>query len=224
MKMRIKRHGMTLTIFTMLFIIFYDKVLPKNYSVEVDAYLDILGIILVFLGFWFRLSARGYKSQMSDVGHKLVVDGPFSLVRNPMYLGVFFIGIGIILAAWNWWVILFFITFFFCTYVPQIKEEEKYLLKTFPDTYSKYCQEVPAFFPRLRVLLKKNIKEVLPLKLSWVKREWFSIVFVLLLMLCYDLYGNILSFGPDTWFLQTAIFLGTTALISGFITLLFYHF
>jgi hydrogenase maturation factor HypF (carbamoyltransferase family) len=77
-----------------------------------DDTMEIFGIALILLGQIFRVSGRGYKAEQSQQGQVLIEGGPYILVRNPMYLGILLIGLGIVLMLFNWWVICFFIIFF----------------------------------------------------------------------------------------------------------------
>ena len=113
-----------------------------------------MGIILVFFGFIIRITARGYKAEKSPQGNFLITDRIYSLLRHPMYLGTFLIGLGIILVLFRLWLLLFFLLIFLSIYIPQINKEEKKLLVKFGKKYKLYCKKVPKFFPRLSSLFK----------------------------------------------------------------------
>jgi protein-S-isoprenylcysteine O-methyltransferase Ste14 len=57
-----------------------------------DELLDVLGIFLVMFGFILRIGARGHKKDCSRAGQVLITDGPYGLIRHPMYVGSFTIG------------------------------------------------------------------------------------------------------------------------------------
>jgi len=85
-------------------------------------------------------------------GHKnekLVTDGIYSVMRNPLY---FFSLIGVTGAALisNHLVIIIALpVLFFLLYIPLIKREEKFLTQEFGDEYLEYKNKVPALFPRI---------------------------------------------------------------------------
>ena len=113
-----------------------------------DIFLEAGGLLLLLLAGGGRIWAGAYV-----VGRKnraLVIEGPFSLVRNPLYFFSFlaFIGAGlsfgsVILAA------VFALTFL-TVHWPTIRSEERVLEELFGDAYRRYCSQVPRFIPALR--------------------------------------------------------------------------
>ncbi len=145
----------------------------------------------ILLGQLFRASARGYKSEHSGEGTLLIQGGPYSLVRNPMYLGILLIGLGIVLMFFRWWVAGVFLFIFILRYVLLIFKEEKKLLKIFPEEYPSYQLQVPRLLPSAEALLQKDIKAYLPLKPSWLKKEIGTILAVLLFTLLLESWEDI---------------------------------
>ncbi len=131
---------------------------------------EIFGIALILFGQLIRTSARGYKSEQSQNGHALIQGGPYSLVRNPMYLGILLIGLGIALMLFQWWAMAVFLIVFIVRYLLLIFKEEKKLLEVFSGQYKIYQGKVPRLIPPLTMLLQADISEYLPLKLSWLKK------------------------------------------------------
>jgi len=93
---------------------------------------EVFGLALILLGQLIRISARGYKSENSGEGKALITNGPYSLVRNPMYLGVLLIGLGVVLMLFKLWVVLVFLAVFIIRYFLLIFKEEKKLAVLFP--------------------------------------------------------------------------------------------
>ncbi|HLD69361.1 MAG TPA: isoprenylcysteine carboxylmethyltransferase family protein [Candidatus Omnitrophota bacterium] len=147
---------------------------PKNYFL--NAVLDFLGPLAVLTGMFFRMSARGYKKARSENGHGLVTAGPYSLVRNPMYLGTFLVGLGFILVVWPWYLLPVFATFFFQRFNIQIRKEESHLHKIFGASYEAYIQKVPGFFPRLRDLKKARYREIFPIQAMGSTKEKYGLL------------------------------------------------
>lgn len=101
------------------------------------------GLAIALLGVLFRAWATGniYKdNQLASVG-------PYALSRNPLYLGTFVIGLGFCLAGSKFLILLFFVIFFFCLYIPVMRAEEKHLKKLFDQEYENYKKSVPFFIP-----------------------------------------------------------------------------
>jgi len=132
------------------------------------------------LGQILRASSRGYKSEHSQEGGFLIQGGPYALVRNPMYLGILLIGLGIVALIFKWWVAGVFLVIFIIRYIRLIFKEEKKLLGIFGQAYQEYCSQVPRILPRIVTLLKTEIAEYLPLKLPWIKKEIGTILAILL--------------------------------------------
>lgn len=180
MKRRLKVNGL-LIFLAVSFALFFPKIAFRQDSQ--GAFNDLceaFGFAFILFGLLLRISARGYKSENSKDGHILVVDGPYSLVRNPMYLGISMIGIGVVLLLFQWWASIVFVLIFGVRYVLLIFKEEKYLVSQFGEIYQNYIRAVPRLLPRLGTIRTKEIRDVLPLKLSWVKKEiGVSIVFIL---------------------------------------------
>ena len=72
----------------------------------------------------------------------LVVSGPYRFSRNPMYLGLalLFTGVAVMFSAV--WALLFVIPLVLYTQVRVIVPEERYLQRTFGDSYRAYCSHV----------------------------------------------------------------------------------
>jgi len=180
---------------------------------------EIFGIALILFGQLIRTSARGYKSEQSQNGHALIQGGPYSLVRNPMYLGILLIGLGIVLILFQWWVMAVFLIVFIIRYLLLIFKEEKKLLEVFSGQYKTYQGKVPRLILPLTMLLQADISEYLPLKLSWLKKEIGTILAVLLMTLLVESWEDISYQGIKVYFEEVILIL---VIIIIFISLVVY--
>lgn len=179
-----------------LLILFFPAVFfHQGKMPAVNAALGVVGIAFILLGQIIRVSSRGYKSEHSHNGNALIQGGPYALVRNPMYLGILFIGFGIVAMLFKWWVAGIFLAVFIIRYILLIFKEEEKLKAAFPREYPEYRKRVPRLLPSLPVLLQKDIRAILPLKLSWVRKEIGSILAVLILVLLAASWQEIKSRG-----------------------------
>lgn len=160
-----------------------------------DAVAETLGVVLILLGQLVRVSARGYKSEHSQEGGVLIRGGPYALVRNPMYLGILLIGLGIVLVLFNWWGLAVFLLVFILRYILLIFKEENKLRNAFPKEYSDYLKKTPRILPAISGLLKKDPAEYLPLKLVWLKKEIGSILIVFFGTLLIESWEDIIKKG-----------------------------
>ncbi len=165
--------------------------------------IEVMGFSLIFFGQIIRVSGRGYKAEHSRDSRALIQGGPYQLVRNPMYLGIFLIGLGVVLVLFKWWVVVIFIIVFIIRYLLLIYQEEAKLRGMFPGTYQEYCQKVPRILPSLLRLLKLKITEYLPLKLSWFYREIGSIFTLILLVFLVESWKNISEEGFKAYLSQS---------------------
>jgi len=107
-----------------------------------------LGGAVALIGAMMRLWAAGH----IDKGRALARGGPYSLTRNPLYLGSFIMALGILVAGQGYWLLLPFGLFFFVFYYPVMKREEQELLQGYGPDFVEYAGRVPLFLPRFRAV------------------------------------------------------------------------
>ncbi len=219
MKIRLKINGAIITAALVLLVIFPAFFLRSAKVGFWDELTEIFGVSAILLGQLFRASARGYKAEHSQNGRTLIQGGPYNLVRNPMYLGIFLIGVGIVLILFEWWVACVFLAVFATRYILPIFKEEKKLLALFPKDYPAYCCRVPRFFPSFNMLAQKDISEYLPLRLSWLKKEIGAVLAVLSATLLLESWEDIKSQGVRIYFKES---IGIFAIILSFVILCVY--
>lgn len=81
-------------------------------------------------------------------GHELITQGPYGIVRNPIYLGMFGLILSTCLAFSRWWSGLAAVMLFLVGNHIRIRTEERLLRETFGDQFDEYARRVPAFIPR----------------------------------------------------------------------------
>jgi len=86
----------------------------------------------------------------------LTIRGPYCLVRNPMYLGRFFVILGALLLLKNIYIIVIYVGAFSYYVANRVKREEKHLQEIFGEPYLNYCNQVNRFIPRLGACEKKD--------------------------------------------------------------------
>lgn len=202
MKKRLKINGIIM-VCAGLGVAFFPRVFFRSYSGGLrEQSLEIIGFALILLGQIIRVSARGYKAENSQDSRALIQGGPYQVVRNPMYLGIFLIGLGVVLSVFKWWAVVIFITVFIIRYILLIYKEEKKLRLMFPDTYPQYCRKVPRIFPSLSSIIKFDIIEHLPIRIAWFWREIGSILTLLLLVLLVESWWDITQAGFKVYLQQ----------------------
>jgi len=194
MKPRIKIQGLSIFISVVITIFLHKWLFPEWKRQLFNELFNFSGVVLVLFGFLFRVCARGHKEEKSSQGRSLVKDGPYALIRNPMYFGTLLIGIGTTAILFQFWTIFLFLAVFLLIYIPQVRKEEALLAAMFKEEYQEYSKVVPGYFPRIRSLL--NLRKHLDLKLSWVKKELSSFIFTLITILAIEIWEDARLFGP----------------------------
>lgn len=128
---------------------------PFPASTAGELALAIAAVTLTYASGWWCLRAIEtlgkqwtYEARITT-DHQLVTDGPYRVVRNPIYLGLFGLIIGVGLALSQWWALLAAATIFLIGNAIRIRAEETLLRETFGPAFDDYAQRVPAFLPRL---------------------------------------------------------------------------
>lgn len=125
-----------------------------------SAVLFLVGLALAALAtagrLWCSLYISGYKDR------ELVVEGPYSISRNPLYffsmLG--FVGIGF--ASETYTLGIAAALFFLCAYPFVIAREERELAARFGEQFQDYCRRTPRFWPDPRLLREPETYSVRP--------------------------------------------------------------
>jgi protein-S-isoprenylcysteine O-methyltransferase Ste14 len=206
-----------------LVIVFFPHQLIRRSPVFLDDGMEILGVSLVLLGQLLRVSARGHKAENSGNGHKLIQSGPYSMVRNPMYLGIILIGMGAVFFVMELWVAVLFGLLLILRYWELLLTEERFLLKEFGQEYAEYKNKVPRLFPTASFILKKDIRNYLPLKLAWFKRESVSIIIVLAVALLIEFREELRECGWHGIVQEAFILVLVGVLYFGFVLFLIKH-
>jgi protein-S-isoprenylcysteine O-methyltransferase Ste14 len=108
----------------------------------------VLGLIFSFLAiiigaysFWL------FKKNKTEVfpwkpTSKIIKTGPYKYSRNPMYLSIVFLGIGLSFFLSNAWILGMMIPFLITIDRLVVRKEEEYLLKKFGSEYQDYLTKV----------------------------------------------------------------------------------
>lgn len=222
MKKRIRIQGILVFSAIIITFVLSDYLFPIWKTETQDKILDILGFAAILLGFLFRIVARGYKQDNSSGGKKLVKDGPYELMRNPMYFGTLLIGLGVTLVVFQWWVFLLFIMVFFLIYFPQVKSEEAFLSSCFGKEYDDYRKTIPRYFPNPRLIIQKR-RHCIFFKWPWIKKEWVSLAGIVGLAIFADAWQDARLFGRQEYWKEIIESIGTVFIVIIVIILLFHE-
>jgi protein-S-isoprenylcysteine O-methyltransferase Ste14 len=131
--------------------------LSKNGALNIGPAFDVvlvLGIVCAGAGAWLRTWGSAYLGAdvMRDTslhGERMVADGPYRYMRNPLYLGswVHTLALALLMPASG---AIFTIVFLAGFQMRLILAEESFLSAKLGDVYASYCAHVPRIVPSLR--------------------------------------------------------------------------
>lgn len=149
--------------------------------------------------------------------------GMYSLVRHPVYLGNFLIGLGVTLVWFDWWAPVIYSLCFWLYYERIMIAEERYLERRFGDTFRRWASVTPSFLPR-PTQLRRWKRPVMPFSpRSTVQREYSTLALVIVLHTSMEAIENYwfggqlsLGFGWGCMLISAiAIYIGIRSLKKG---------
>jgi len=141
-----------------------------------NIYLDLLGFIFIVAAGVGRIWASAYISGFKS--GKVVKEGPYSMMRNPLYFFSFlgFIGVGLVFGSVI--ITLLLIGIFVLTHLPIIYHEEDKLRNIFGKEYDDYFNSTPRFFPKFSQFSNPEVIEFYPRKFTRTLVEATYLIFI----------------------------------------------
>jgi protein-S-isoprenylcysteine O-methyltransferase Ste14 len=125
---------------------------PRPISAPLTTTWMTLGILLVAIGelirFWAVHHIGAISRTRSDRLGPLIDSGPFSLVRNPLYLGNILLWIGFALSAQLIWFVPIVLVLLALEYHAIVRWEERLLESRIGTSYVAYLGRVPRWIPK----------------------------------------------------------------------------
>ncbi|HEY7743030.1 MAG TPA: isoprenylcysteine carboxylmethyltransferase family protein [Burkholderiales bacterium] len=152
---------------------------PALLSQPVLEFLELLGFILLSVAalgrLWCLSYISGYKNEV------LLTEGPYSVMRNPLYLFNFIGGIGLGLAVENPLLAALLVLGFLAFYPGVVRREEARLAQQFGETYARYCEATPRWIPRWSNFHEPETWTIFPrrFRAGLLSTMWFLWVFLL---------------------------------------------
>lgn len=134
----------------------------------------------------------GRNTKQGQVADALNTGGIYSVCRHPLYLGNYFMWIGIILYVGNWWFSISCTLLFWLYYERIMFAEEHFLRGKFGQSYLYWAEKVPAFIPRL--LKWKSSGSSFSMK-NVLKREYNGFFAIFLSFSLVDVLKNYIIYG-----------------------------
>jgi protein-S-isoprenylcysteine O-methyltransferase Ste14 len=122
-----------------------------------DEIWELFCLFISFFGFFIRCYTIGHvpagtsgRDEKDKKAEALNTDGIYSLLRNPLYFGNFFMYLGVVLFVRTWWISLIYGLLFILYYERIIISEENFLKDQYGDAFDLYAERTPAFFPSFK--------------------------------------------------------------------------
>ncbi|HXU68470.1 MAG TPA: isoprenylcysteine carboxylmethyltransferase family protein [Polyangia bacterium] len=135
--------GLVLTGFVLRWVGVVPPPLPFSRTVQL-----VIGALLAAAGIALAVSARnlfaasGQDPRPWKPSPSLVLRGPYRFTRNPMYVGMFLLQIGIGLLSHNLWIVLLAVATLLIIHYTAVLHEEAYLEDKFGDDYRAFKRRV----------------------------------------------------------------------------------
>jgi len=170
---------------TYIFLDAPPKILPK-WELELGELSGLVMLAIAAFGrVWCLVFVAGRKN------NALVTDGPYSIMRNPLYFFSFIGAVGFGLAVENP-ILALSLAIIFALYYPfVVRREERFLLAKFGAPFREYMAAVPRWFPKLGFYREPQTVMVYAAKIrsGILQAMWF--IWAFLLWEAIELFHNI---------------------------------
>ncbi len=176
----------------------------KNYtypgnSETLDHVWEAACLLISFFGLGIRVITIGYtprgtsgRNTRKQVAETLNTSGIYSVVRNPLYLGNFFMGFGIVLFAHLWWLLLIYTLVFWLYYERIIFAEEAFLRNRFGTAYLAWAEQTPAFIPNFKNYRKAELSFSVR---NVLRREYNGFFAIIVTLMMLEIIGDLVIKG-----------------------------
>ena len=147
------------------------------FIMELSGYLFLLAGLIIRIWCTFYIGNRKSK--------EVITEGPYSICRNPLYIGSFFLAIGAGLCFENLLILLLVPAIIIPVHIITARMEENHLEAKFGEQYLIYKQKVPGFWPRFSGY---NSPDIIEVNVRSIQRIAMDTVAVLLLPQIEDLF------------------------------------
>ena len=164
-------------------------------SIAYQLWLEDSAIFVSLLGLLIRIHAVGFSGKhtsgrntvQGQIADELNTKGLYSIVRNPLYVGNYFMWLGIAMLTCNLWFIAVFTLIFWIYYERIVFAEEEFLRKKFGDAYLEWTVRTPIFIP-YKPKWQKSDSPFLWRKVLKQEKNGFLALF--LVFFIFDLLGS----------------------------------
>ena len=146
-----------------------------------------LGLVIRVLAIGHTPAGTSGRTARRQVAAMLNTTGVYSMVRHPLYLGNFFLMLGVVLFARSLWLTVWYPLSFWLYYERIMAAEEDFLRRSFGPEFEAWSRLVPAFVPRMSGWVAPDLGFSLR---NVLRREYNGFFAVFLAMFLLDIARN----------------------------------
>ena len=157
-----------------------------NIDMNTSLLFSYIGFSLVVLGsfgrIWASLYLEGFKTT------KLIKEGPYSMVRNPLYFFSLILFLGMCFAIKSIAVSSALLAVFILFHIPTILNEEKILLSTHDESYKAYYESTPRLLPNIFKYKKTKSTDMIEIRIKRIIKRLWEVIGYLFLFTLIDFF------------------------------------
>tara|TARA_R110002124_G_scaffold150057_1_gene316372 strand:- start:1551 stop:2306 length:756 start_codon:yes stop_codon:yes gene_type:complete len=146
---------------------------------------EFICLAIALLGLWIRVLTIGYaqkntsgRNTAAQVADSLNTSGMYSTVRHPLYVGNFFMWLGVAMLTEHTWFIIAFILAYWLYYERIMYAEEQFISKKFGKAFTDWAAVTPAMIPNFAKWSNPNLTFCTK-KVLRQEKNGFAAIFIL---------------------------------------------
>jgi protein-S-isoprenylcysteine O-methyltransferase Ste14 len=154
---------------------------------------SLLGLLIRIISIGFSAdNTSGRNTTCGQVAESINSSGLYSVCRHPLYVGNFFMWLGIAMLTQNFWFVAAFVFLYVVYYERIMYAEEAFLREQYGQAYSDWANHTPAFLCDFR-------KWKQPLhSFSWrkiIRQEKSGIFYLFLVIFLFKVLAHFITYG-----------------------------
>ncbi|MDX1653146.1 MAG: isoprenylcysteine carboxylmethyltransferase family protein [Brumimicrobium sp.] len=174
-------------------------------------FLSLLGQVIRAIAIGTSQKHTSGRNTSEQVAEALNTKGIYSTMRHPLYVGNYFMWIGIVVFTANLWFVLLVSLAFWLYYERIMFAEERFLERKFGEDYLNWSLKVPAFIPSFKNYTPSSI----PFSFKVIlRREYSGITATIIGFLFVEILRDTFENGEFVFRIHYAVILGVALLIT----------
>ncbi len=178
---------------------------------------ELVGLAISFLGLIGRCITVGHtpartsgRNTVTQIADSLNTTGVYSVVRHPLYVANFLIGLGLAVFTLNPWFVVAYTLTFWLYYERIMMAEEAFLSSRFGAEFDDWASSTPPFVPQLSRYTKPSLSFSLK---NVLKREYNTVLQIVVVAFILEVAGDALQTKKLQFSPGWLVFLGAGTMI-----------